>query len=130
YNNDKTISHLECSVAEDDGPNPKGVLHWVSPTDIKKNTVEVRLYENLFSAKKPGSGKKSWLEEINKNSETKRKAVVTDYLLQNLKCWKGKPYDLRYQFERIGFFCKDEDSTDDKIVLNRIVSLRTRKVYK
>ena len=94
----------------------KGTLHWVS---IKHALpVEVRLYDRLFTDETPDGHKdKDFLEFINPNSLE----VITGYVEPSLK--EAKIND-RFQFQRLGYFNVDEDSTEDKLVFNRTVTLR------
>lgn len=94
----------------------KGTLHWVS---VKHAVVaEVRLYDRLFTEEAPdGHKEKDYLEFVNPESLK----VVTGYLEPGLK--EAKPED-KVQFQRIGYFCVDKDSTSEKPVFNRTVTLR------
>lgn len=96
-----------------DGRKVKGTLHWVSKDDCVK--AEVRLYDRLFKTEKPEDLK----EDLNPNSLT----VLEDCLIEgSIKC--AKPGDV-FQFMRQGYFCVDKDSTDDKLVINRTVDLKS-----
>ncbi len=101
-----------------DGRKVKGTLHWVSARHAID--AEVRLYDRLFKdanplGKKDGSDFKDF---INENSLE----VLTDCKLEpSLK--EMKP-DEKFQFERLGYFCLDTDSTEGKPVFNRTVTLR------
>ena len=94
----------------------KGTLHWVS---IKHALpVEVRLYDRLFTDETPDGHKdKDFLEFINPNSLE----VITGYVEPSLK--EANIND-RFQFQRLGYFNVDEDSTQEKMVYNRTVTLR------
>lgn len=94
----------------------KGTLHWVSIAHALK--TEVRLYDRLFTDESPDAHKdKDFLEFINPDSLT----VITGYVEPALK--DAKPGD-RFQFQRLGYFCVDPDTTTDKLVFNRTVGLR------
>ena len=94
----------------------KGTLHWVSIAHALK--TEVRLYDRLFTDESPDARKdKDFLEFINPDSLT----VITGYVEPALK--DAKPGD-RFQFQRLGYFCVDPDTTTDKLVFNRTVGLR------
>ena len=96
-----------------DGRKVKGTLHWVSKDDCIK--AEVRLYDRLFKTEKPEDLK----EDLNPDSLT----VLEDCLIEG--GIKGaKPGDV-FQFMRQGYFCVDKDSTDDKLVINRTVDLKS-----
>ncbi|MDF0706907.1 glutamine--tRNA ligase/YqeY domain fusion protein [Flagellimonas okinawensis] len=94
----------------------KGTLHWVSiPHAI---TAEVRLYDRLFSDPTPdGHRDKDFLDFVNPDSLEK----VTGYLEPSLK--DSKIGD-QVQFQRMGYFNVDKDSTTEKLVFNRTVTLR------
>ncbi|HEY0712135.1 MAG TPA: glutamine--tRNA ligase, partial [Polyangia bacterium] len=100
-----------------DGRTVRGTLHWVSAAQAVP--AEVRLYDRLFAVENPGSKEnKSFLEELNPESLVRiENALVEPYLAA------AKPGD-RVQFERLGYFCADPDSTPAKKVWNRTVTLR------
>jgi len=94
----------------------KGTLHWVS---IKESLpVEVRLYDRLFTDASPDTHKdKDFMEFVNPNSLE----VVTAYAEPGIKeVSKGD----HFQFQRLGYFVVDPDSTSNNIVFNRTVPLR------
>ena len=94
----------------------KGTLHWVSvPHAIE---AEVRLYDRLFSVESPDSDKeKNFLEFINPESLQ----VITGYLEPGLK---QASVGEKFQFQRIGYFCVDKESSLEKPIFNRTVTLR------
>jgi glutaminyl-tRNA synthetase len=102
-----------------DGRKVKGTLHWVSATQAI--SVEVRLYDHLFTKENPNEGEegKDFSEFINFNSlEILRNCPVEPSLS------KAEPGS-RYQFERLGYFCVDaKDSEEGAPVFNRTVTLR------
>ena len=94
----------------------KGTLHWVSANHALP--VEVRIYDRLFTTPQPDAEKETdFMEFINPDS---LKAVqgFAEPSLQNAEI--GQPY----QFQRIGYFTKDRDSTPEKLVFNRTVTLK------
>jgi len=94
----------------------KGTLHWVSIAHAIK--AEVRLYDRLFTDESPDTHKdKDFLEFINPESLT----VITGYVEPALK--DAQPRE-RFQFQRIGYFCVDPDTTSDNLIFNRTVGLR------
>ncbi|MDA0668062.1 MAG: glutamine--tRNA ligase/YqeY domain fusion protein [Planctomycetota bacterium] len=98
----------------EDGRKVKGTIHWVHADTAVK--AEVRLYDHLFQEEKPeASGE--FLDNLNPDSLTKVTAVLEPGLA-NL------PLGESVQFERSGYFCKDTDSSDEKLVFNRSVALR------
>lgn len=96
------------------GRRVKGTIHWVSAAHARE--VEVRLYDRLFRVEDPGG--EDWKEQINPNSlEIVRNCKVEPMVAM------AQPQD-RFQFERLGYFCADDDSTENHPVFNRAVSLR------
>ena len=94
----------------------KGTLHWVSAKHAIP--VEVRVYDRLFTTPQPDAEKDTdFMQFINPESLT----VVQGFAEPSLKNAEiGHPY----QFQRIGYFTKDRDSSSDKIVFNRTVTLK------
>ncbi len=94
----------------------KGTLHWVSAPHSLEG--EVRLYDRLFSDPTPdGHSGRDFLEFINPDSLQ----VVTARMEPGLS---GVLPGERYQFQRLGYFCVDRESTGEKPVFNRTVTLR------
>jgi len=101
-----------------DGRKVKATLHWVSAARAKK--AEVRLYDSLFTTENPDEAPegKDFTANLNPNSlETLTDCCVEPALA-------GAAPLTRYQFERLGYFCVDPDSTADKLVFNRTVTLK------
>lgn len=96
----------------------KATLHWVSAGHCKD--AEVRLYDRLFSVENPSELKdKDFREFLNPDSlKIVHNAKIEPYLAEN-----AKPGD-HYQFQRIGYFTVDPDSTADKLVFNRTIGLK------
>lgn len=101
-----------------DGRKVKGTLHWVSA----KHAIpaEIRLYDRLFSKENPNrvDVDQDYKDYLNPNSVE----LLTDCLVEPSLAG-GQPGD-SYQFLRQGYFCIDQDSTDQQLVFNRSVSLR------
>ncbi|EAS20661.1 glutaminyl-tRNA synthetase [Flavobacteria bacterium BBFL7] len=94
----------------------KGTLHWVSAAQAVP--VEVRLYDRLFTVPSPDTDKeKDFMEFVNPNSLEVITAMA-EPAMKNLKVG-----DI-VQFQRMGYFCVDPDSSDEKMVFNRTVTLR------
>ncbi len=94
----------------------KGTLHWVSAAHAIP--VEVRLYDRLFTVPSPDTNKeKDFMEFINPDSLSVITAMA-EPAMKNLKIGET------VQFQRMGYFCVDPDTTDDKMVFNRTVTLR------
>ncbi|WOC51362.1 glutamine--tRNA ligase [Bergeyella porcorum] len=94
----------------------KGTLHWVSA--LHAIPVEVRIYDRLFTVEQPDAEKEvDFLEFINPESLK----VVQGFAEPALKdVAVGEPL----QFQRIGYFTKDQDSTDNQLIFNRTVTLK------
>ena len=119
------ISELRCTIDPEsrggtapDGRQVKGTLHWVSAPHALD--VEVRLYDRLFNHPFPMDVKEgeSFLDHLNPGSLQILSGVKVEPGLKN-----SNPGD-RFQFERVGYFCVDPDSTEDELVFNRTISLR------
>ena len=98
-----------------DGRKVKGTLHWVSAEHAID--AEVRLYEPLFSVEDPGATE-DFLSTLNPNSLEVLTGCKLEPSLAELK-----PGEV-VQFERLGYFCIDPDSTPDNPVFNRTIGLR------
>ncbi len=101
-----------------DGRKVKSTMHWVSARHAL--SAEVRIYEKLFTNPNPGDVPEggSFLDNLNPNSLE----IVSDAKLEPSLA-KAKHED-RYQFERVGYFCLDVDSTPEKMVFNRTLPLK------
>ncbi|KAF9406480.1 hypothetical protein HW555_013159 [Spodoptera exigua] len=111
------ITDIECSVeSSETAPKPRAFIHWVS----EPVTIEVRLYESLFQHKNPEDPNEvpgGFLSDCRKDSLKIVKAYADSSLTS------AKVFD-KFQFERIGFFSVDPDSTNKHLVFNRTVSLK------
>ncbi|HVP99953.1 MAG TPA: glutamine--tRNA ligase/YqeY domain fusion protein [Candidatus Thermoplasmatota archaeon] len=100
-----------------DGRKVKSTIHWVSESHAA--TAEVRLYDRLFTVKDPtGEKGREFKEFLNPQSLEKLSGCKVEPAVSHLK-----PFD-RFQFERLGYFCVDPDSTTNNLVINRTVELR------
>jgi glutaminyl-tRNA synthetase len=94
----------------------KGTLHWVSVTQALP--VEVRLYDRLFTVPSPDTDKeKDFMEFVNPDSLEVITAMA-EPAMKNIRVGDT------VQFQRMGYFCVDPDSTEDQMVFNRTVTLR------
>ena len=94
----------------------KGTLHWVSVKHAI--AAEIRLYDRLFTDESPDTHKdKDFIDFINPNSLE----IITGYVEPSLAT--AKPEE-RFQFQRMGYFCVDLDSTNEQLVFNKTVGLR------
>lgn len=99
-----------------DGRKVKATIHWVSA----KHAVdaEVRVYDRLFANESPDSGEGNFLDHLNQDSLAVLKNAKLEPNLAGLETGTA------VQFERLGYFCVDSDSEEDKLVFNRTVPLR------
>lgn len=94
----------------------KGTLHWVSATE--NIPIEVREYDRLFTVESPDAEKDvDFLQFVNPNSLTVKQGFAEPAL-------KEAKVEDKFQFQRIGYFALDKDSTADKLVFNRTVTLK------
>ena len=94
----------------------KGTIHWVSIPHAKE--AEVRIYDRLFTNESPDKDKEvDFKEFINPNSLK----VITGYVEPSLVTSKELDH---FQFQRLGYFCVDRDSTPENLVFNKTVGLR------
>ncbi|MCX6182943.1 MAG: glutamine--tRNA ligase/YqeY domain fusion protein [Bacteroidetes bacterium] len=98
-----------------DGRKVKGTIHWVSAT--KGIPAEVRLYDRLFTAETPDKGDVDFKELINPNSLQVIKSILEPSLAE---AKAGETF----QFERMGYFCVDKESSAQNLVFNRTVTLK------
>ena len=101
-----------------DGRKVKATLHWVSAAHAQK--AEVRVYETLFTQENPDDVEEGqdFLSNLNPNSLEVLTGCMVEPSLAD-----AQPGS-RYQFERLGYFCVDPDSTSEQLVFNRTVTLR------
>ena len=94
----------------------KGTLHWVSAKHA--TPVDIRIYDRLFTTAQPDAEKEiDFMEYINPESLK----TVQGFAEPSLK---DAEIGENYQFQRIGYFTKDRDSTAEKLVFNRTVTLK------
>ena len=98
-----------------DGRKPAGTIHWVdAATSVP---IELRLYDRLFSVADPDAGDGDFVEHLNRDSLVVGRGRGEAGLAQ-------ADVNGRFQFERVGYFAPDPDSTPDAPVFNRVVGLR------
>ncbi len=123
-NENDQITEIHCTYDPEskggkspDGRKVKGTLHWVDQKQAVK--TEVRLYDRLFLKEDPEDTQegKDFTSNINPNSLTLKNAFVEPFI-------KDANVLDKFQFERIGYFCVDKDSTTENPVFNRTVTLR------
>ena len=105
----------------------KGTIHWVSQAHCIK--AEVRLYDRLWNVENPRDELASLQDEGNTPIEAMRKMMNPNSLEIRTECYvekylaDAKPLD-HFQFQRIGYFTVDKDSTPEHLVFNRTVGLK------
>lgn len=119
------ITELHCTYdpasgdgSSSDGRRVKGVIHWVSAEHALP--AEIRLFNPLFVTEDPfdtSNGQNSWEDNLNPDSMV----TTNGYLEPSLS---EVPIGEAVQFERVGYFCPDTDSTPDHLVFNRTVTLK------
>jgi glutaminyl-tRNA synthetase len=116
------ITELHCtyipeskSGSDTSGISVKGTLHWVNAADALE--VEVREYDRLFKVEDPSSEEGDFKEYINPDSLK----VVKGYAEPSLATATIAD---RFQFIRKGYYCLDKDSSSDKLIFNRTVTLK------
>ena len=98
-----------------DGRKVRGTMHWLSAADAVP--AEVRLYDHLFTAPVPGAETGDIFDDLNPGSLEVVEALVEPALAQGND-------SAPVQFERLGYYCRDRDSTPGRPVFNRTVGLR------
>ncbi|KAE8146663.1 tRNA synthetases class I, catalytic domain-containing protein [Aspergillus avenaceus] len=125
------VTEIQAALVRD-APKPKAFIHWV-PEGSRK--VTVRVHHALFKSENPSAAEGGYLADLNPNSET----IYPDALVnsgfeevrrrapwpqaEGEKAGAG-PEGVRFQAMRVAYFAMDSDSTEDSIVLNRIVALK------
>ncbi len=120
-NADGEVVELRCTADLDSktggptaGRKVKGTIHWVSAAHALD--AEVRLYDRLFTVPEPDADG-DFKQRINPHSLE----VVTAKVEPSLR--EARP-ELRYQFERLAYFCLDADTTAERLVFNRVITLK------
>lgn len=121
-NEDGEITEIHCTYdpetkggTSSDGRKVKGTIHWVSAAHCLE--ADVRVYENLFNCANP-SALENFLDGVNKES-----LKVLHNAKIELSMKDAKP-GTTVQFERLGYFCVDPDTTAEKLVFNRTIALK------
>jgi len=117
------ISAIHCSYipesrsgSDTSGLKVQGTLHWVSTRHAIN--CEVRMYDRLFNAEDPSNEERDFKEYINPDSLQIIKNAYAEPDLMKAK------FDERYQFIRKGYFCLDKESSEEKMIFNRTVTLK------
>ncbi len=113
---DGTVKEIHCTYSTDTEKRVKGTLHWVSVKHAIK--AEVRAYDRLFIDEAPDSHTdKDYMDFINPKSLH----TITAFVEPSLKEAK---IGMRFQFQRLGYFNVDDDTTNNQLVFNKTVGLR------
>ncbi len=117
------ITELRCTYDPEtrggdapDGRRPKATLHWVSCAHAV--SAEVRLYDYLFRSPYPGADGREIFADVNPDSEVVLQGCLVEPSLAEL------PVGETVQFERLGYFCPDPDSSPAALVFNRTLTLK------
>lgn len=121
---DGNITELRCTYDPDTlsglpGANRKvkGTLHWVSAAHAVD--AEARLYDRLFDVENPAAeADRDFRDMLNPDSLVVKQIKVEPFVAENAR--RGE----KFQFQRIGYFTPDYDSTPDRLVFNRTIGLR------
>jgi glutaminyl-tRNA synthetase len=120
--NEGNVTELRCTYVPESksgqdtsGIHVKGVIHWVNAATALP--IEVRLYDRLFKLEDLGAVEDDFRRHLNPDSLKVVKALAEPSLVN------AKESD-RFQFLRMGYFCLDKDSTREKLVFNRTVTLK------
>ncbi|KAI1480838.1 glutaminyl-tRNA synthetase [Daldinia eschscholtzii] len=125
------------AVFDKETKKPKAYIQWVPTEAAGTRKAEVRIYNSLFKSDNPNEAPGGFLNDINPDSEViypnalvesgfdevKRRAPWPEAAGES-ELGKGGPESVRFQAMRIAYFAMDSDSTDDHIILNRIVALK------
>ncbi|MDO4511929.1 MAG: glutamine--tRNA ligase/YqeY domain fusion protein [Bacteroidales bacterium] len=122
---DGNITEIQCTYDPDtlsgmEGANRKvkGTLHWVSARHCKD--AEVRIYDRLFAVENPSADTEHDFRELLNPDSLK---VIENAKIEPFLAETAKQGD-KFQFQRIGYFCVDEDTTEEKLVFNRTIGLK------
>jgi glutaminyl-tRNA synthetase len=122
-NADGSIAEIHCTYIPESksgndisGISVKGTIHWVSAEHAVP--IEVRLYDRLFNVENPQSEDGDFKDYINPKSLEINSNALAEPSLKSSKILD------RFQFIRKGYFCVDKDSSSEKIIFNRTVSLK------
>ncbi|WMV28233.1 hypothetical protein MTR67_021618 [Solanum verrucosum] len=115
----ETVLEIRAEYDPSKTTKPKGVLHWVAEPSpgVDPLKVEVRLFDRLFRSENPAE-LDDWLSDLSPESKV---VIQNAYAVPSVS--KATLGD-KFQFERLGYFAVDKDSTSEKLVFNRTVTLR------
>ena len=137
------VTEIRATYGDENSPKPKARIHWVGDSILGKTVkAEARVFNPLFRTPNPNSldwDNGGYYEDINPNSEIvypnamieggfdeiqKRAPWPAEAGEAKMEGSEAAPYTVRFQGLRTGYFCVDVDSTTERVVLNRIVTLK------
>ncbi|XP_031265729.1 glutamine--tRNA ligase, cytoplasmic [Pistacia vera] len=115
----ETVLEIRAEYDSSKKTKPKGVLHWVAEPSpgVHPLKVEVRLFDKLFKSENPAE-LEDWLSDLNPKSKEVIHGGFAEPSLHTAVVGD------KFQFERLGYFTVDKDSTPEKLVFNRTVTLK------
>ncbi|KAK9494843.1 tRNA synthetases class I, catalytic domain-containing protein [Lipomyces doorenjongii] len=125
------VTEIHAIYENDRKIKPKTYIQWVGESPAHNSPVsisEVRMFNRLFLSESPESNPDGFIADINPNSlDLYKDAVIEvgfdDFRRKNVKEGAG-PESMRFQALRVGYFCIDRETTEDSVILNRIVTLK------
>ena len=137
------VTEIKATYGDKDSAKPKARIHWVgSSAQGKAVQVEARVFSSLFTTSNPNSldwDNGGYYDDINPDNEIIYQNAMIECGFDEIRRrapWPAEageakmegheaaPYTIRFQGLRTGYFCVDRDSNEDKVVLNRIVTLK------
>ncbi|KAK9322152.1 tRNA synthetases class I, catalytic domain-containing protein [Lipomyces orientalis] len=125
------VTEIRAIYENDKKIKPKTYIQWVADSPVHSSPVkisEVRMFNRLFLSENPESNPDGFLADINPNSlDLFKDALIEvgfdDFRRKNVKEGSG-PESMRFQALRVGYFCIDRETTEESVILNRIVTLK------
>ncbi|ODV79084.1 glutaminyl-tRNA synthetase [Suhomyces tanzawaensis NRRL Y-17324] len=133
------IVRVHVNYDNTEAKKPKTFIQWVPKVDAIK-VKQVRIYNQLFHSENPAAHPDGYLKDVNPNSEEIIEGALIERPFEEIKAKSplnieipGSEFNIkerkgletvRFQALRVGYFCVDADSTEDELVLNRIVTLK------
>lgn len=137
--NNGDVVKIHCNYDNDKKTKPKTFIQWLPKNEVI-HVDQLRIYNTLFNSENPSAHPEGFLKDINNDSEIVIKTALVeksfDFIKSkspmNIPVKDGKfniqeqsgNETVRFQALRVGYFCLDKEATDDKVILNRIVTLK------
>jgi len=115
---------LKCEVVAG-GEKPRAFIHWVEASSAVP--IEVHLINRLFKSKTPEQAVGGYIADLAPDSLVIMSSAVADVAVGHASINPDRPYDTRFQFERLGYFCADVPNAAGRRVFNRTVELKEDK---